>query len=107
MRGVHNALAGVQGLGTRWRFSDAEVRGVVLEANGESADALGSGSDGKRVFDAEGGFKYRHEPNGPGDAMLVFDACDFGVDFDDLCCGLDLGDEDKIGRLRHDCFEVG
>ena len=89
------------------RLHNAEVGSVVLESDGEGGDAVGCRRDREGVLDAQRGLENRHEPDGTGDAGQLGDAGNSSVDLDDLCCGFDLGNQDEVGRLRHDLFQIG
>ncbi len=107
MRGVDDALTGVERLATRGSLHHAEVGGVIFEADSEGGDSVGRGCDGEGILDAESGLKNRHEPDGTGDFVLLRNARDRFVDFLHLGSRFDLGNQDEVGRLRDDLFQVG
>ncbi len=64
--------------------------------------------DGERVLDAERGFQNRHQPDRTSDAALLARwSAIAAIHFSDLLGSFDLRNQNEVGRLRNDLFQIG
>ena len=104
---VNDAHTGVERFGSSRSFGDAKVGSVVLQADGQGDDAIGSGGDSEGVLDTERGFQDRHKPDGSCDMVSSDDRLDGSHNVRHLLRRFYLGNENEVGRLRHNLFQIG
>ena len=93
-RRIHQTRAGIERFAAVGSFHDAQVGGVILQANGQRHHILGGGGDGSGILNALPRLKDWHQPDRTVDLVAHLEFVDHVIDLRNLAGMLDFRNQD-------------